>query len=304
MMNIVLGARRFDDAPRDGNVYVRKNGTWIPSAGAGTERTEVPLTVGADHKVTLGTAASHVVTIDGLAASLMLPPPPAGDVRDTVLRAGIVNGGSLALPARGYRRFGAPGPYTDDVDIYVRQYGTGDLPKVWIAQADAVLPDVVRGTVYTDVSVQTALGIGAHNHPKLCVCAGVTPANDTRYYILNPADNSDRSARIEAYYTGNDVRVAMNGAEVALGVGTIAPNTPYVLLVDFAAGLVRYNGVQVATFTGADVTYPVQEDFQVGDALTNGGVIQRLEIGNAENMDAADYAAWEADAAAAAGVTL
>jgi hypothetical protein len=288
--------------------------------------TEVALAVTPDRRVLLGTAASYAVTLDNETATLVLAAPPSSGFRDTVLRASIINGGSLALPTRGYRRFGEAGPFTSDVRLAVRQYGDGSLADIYVLPPDSVLPNALRGTIYTDATglpsgliphAGALSPIGSegyvfpgqeHVEAQMCVCLALTaPNNRGQYWNVGTADE----LKVEDYY--GDLRVWLNGARVfGNGIGTpIVPESdgasPNIVLVDNGAGKIRYiaaDGTQsTRTFTPADITLDGDENLQ---AIMKGlelGTFHYFEVrqGGIADLDHDDMIA---DAAHAAGITL
>ena len=310
-MNVILEARTIEDAPFDGNLYVRKDGAWVLSSGDGVDRTETTLAVDAERKLTLGSGASYSVTIDGEAVTLVLAPPPVGSVRNTVLRVGIVNGGSLALPARGYRRFGDAGPYTSDVRLAVRQYADGSLPDIYVLPPHETLPNVVRGTIFTDaiglpsgasadggaLIAGAVLSGSTHLGPRPCILVALTQGDDRGQYFKLSVDESH--AHAEDYYGRLDIR--LNGTVISKVTINPPTGTPNFLLIDYGAGIVRWNGAQFYTFTPADITNVGANDLEIGTGFST---VHYVEISSEGNLTNAEHQTWEADANYAAGVML
>lgn len=323
MMNIIRESQTFEDAPCDGKTYVRKDGTWVSSARDLPDLSEVALAVTPDRRVLLGTAASYTITLDGEAATLALASPPSSGFRDTVLRASIVNGGSLALPARGYRRFGDAGPFSSDVRLAVRQYGDGSLADIYVLPPDSVLPEALRGTIYTDATgLPSGLTPDAgalsplpyefsnqeHVAPRMCVCLALTPpAGDNRGQYWNVGASSELKVENE----WDDLRIWVNGATV-FGNGTGTPivcekNGPCIILLDNGSGKIRHvaaDGTQsTRTFTPVDITLAGTENLQNIMMGLDAGAFHYFEVrqGGIADLDHDDMIV---DAAHAAGITL
>jgi hypothetical protein len=326
MMNVIRESQTFEDAPRDGKTYVRKDGTWVSSARDLPDLTEVALAVTPDRRVLLGTAASYAVTLDNETATLVLASPPSSGVRDTILRASIINGGSLALPDRGYRRFGEAGPFTSDVRLGVRQYGDGSLADIYVLPPDDVLPNAYRGTIYTDATGLPsgvtpdagALSIPGvdgyefsgqeHVETQMCVCLAMTTQNNRGQYW---SVGTNKEVLVEDYY--GDLQVWFNNARVfGNGIGTaIEPesdgSSPNIVLVDNGAGKIVFvfsDGTQeTRTFTSENITLDGDENLReiLGDFTTPTFHYLEVRQGRLDDLDHDDMIA---DAAHAAGITL